>query len=57
MSPTLRDRLVQRSLAGRYELFLGLGGGLAVLGLIFILMALVILIRPAGLFGRQEATA
>jgi hypothetical protein len=39
MSPTLRDRLVQRSLAGRYELFLGLGGGLAVLGLIFILMA------------------
>ena len=39
MSPTLRDRLVQRSLAGRYELFLGLGGGLAVLGLIFILLA------------------
>jgi hypothetical protein len=39
MSPTLRDRLVQRSLAGRYDLFLGLGGGLAVLGLLFILMA------------------
>jgi hypothetical protein len=39
MSPTLRDRLVQRSLAGRYELFLGLGGGLAVLGLILIVMA------------------
>ncbi|HKT60088.1 MAG TPA: hypothetical protein VJQ46_08560 [Gemmatimonadales bacterium] len=39
MSPTLRDRLVQRSLAGRYDLFLGLGGGLAVLGLIFIVMA------------------
>jgi hypothetical protein len=39
MSPTLRDRLIQRSLAGRYELFLGLGGGLAVLGLIFIVMA------------------
>src|SRR5262245_27935497 len=39
MSPNLRDRLVQRSLAGRYELFLGLGGGLAVLGFIFALMA------------------
>ena len=25
MSPTLHERLVQRSLAGRYELFLGLG--------------------------------
>jgi len=40
MSPTLRDRLVQRSLAGRYDLFLGVGGGLAILGLILFLMAL-----------------
>jgi len=40
MSPTLHERLAQRSLAGRYELFLGLGGGLAVLGLIFFLNAL-----------------
>jgi hypothetical protein len=40
MSPTLHERLVQRSLAGRYDLFLGLGGGLAVLGLIFFLQAL-----------------
>ena len=29
MSPTLHERLVQRSLAGRYDLFLGVGGGLA----------------------------
>ena len=40
MSPTLHERLVQRSLAGRYDLFLGLGGGLAVLGLIFFLQSL-----------------
>jgi hypothetical protein len=40
MSPTLHERLVQRALAGRYELFLGLGGGLAVLGLILFLQAL-----------------
>jgi hypothetical protein len=37
MSPTLRERLVQRAVAGRYDLFLGLGGGLIVLGLVFIL--------------------
>ncbi|MBA3496473.1 MAG: hypothetical protein H0T86_05150 [Gemmatimonadales bacterium] len=41
MSPMLRERLVQRSLAGRYELFLGLGGGLAVLGLILFISALL----------------
>ncbi len=40
MSSTLHERLVQRSLAGRYQLFLGLGGGLSVLGLIFFLQAL-----------------
>jgi hypothetical protein len=40
MTPTLRDRLVQRSLAGRYDVFLGLGGGLAVLGLILFISAI-----------------
>ena len=40
MSPTLRERLVQRSLAGRYELFLGLGAGLVILGLILFVQAL-----------------
>ena len=40
MSPTLQERLAQRSLAGRYELFLGVGGGFTVLGLIFFLQAL-----------------
>jgi len=39
MSPTLRERLVQRAVSGRYDLFVGLGGGLAVLGLILILLA------------------
>jgi hypothetical protein len=33
-------RLVEAALAGTYDLFLGVGGGLAVLGLIFIIMAL-----------------
>jgi hypothetical protein len=41
MSPgTIHARLVERALAGRYELFLGLGGGLALLGLILFLRAL-----------------
>ena len=40
MNPTLHERLVQRSLAGRYELFLGVGGGLAILGLILFVGAL-----------------
>ena len=40
MSPTLRERLVQRSLAGRFEILLGVGAGLAVLGLILFLRAL-----------------
>ena len=39
MTAPLRERLVQRSLAGRYELFLGLGGGLTVLGLILMVQA------------------
>jgi Ni/Fe-hydrogenase subunit HybB-like protein len=40
MSRPLHERLVQRSLAGRYELFLGLGGGCAILGLILFVMSL-----------------
>ncbi len=35
----LRQRLVVRSTAGRYDLFLGLGGGLAVFGLILFISA------------------
>lgn len=34
MGPILHQRLVERALAGRYELFLGVGAGLAILGLI-----------------------
>jgi len=40
MTQTLRDRLVQRSLVGRYDLFLGVGGGLALLGAILFLRVL-----------------
>ncbi len=40
MSPTLHERLVQRSLAGRWDLFLGLGAGLSILGLILFVGAL-----------------
>ncbi len=40
MSPMIRQRLIERSLAGRYDLFLGVGGGFTVLGLIFFLQAL-----------------
>ena len=41
MSPLIRQRLVERSLAGRYDLFLGVGGGFTILGLIFFFQALV----------------
>ena len=42
MSPaTVHQRLVDRSLTGRYDLFLGLGAGLAVLGLILFVAALL----------------
>ncbi|HEY3012177.1 MAG TPA: hypothetical protein VGJ36_05490 [Gemmatimonadales bacterium] len=41
MSPTLRERLAQRALAGRYDLFLGVGAGLAILGLILFVQALL----------------
>jgi len=40
VSPTLHDRLVQRAVAGRYDLFLGIGAGLAVLGLILFVRSL-----------------
>jgi hypothetical protein len=40
MSPVIRQRLIDRSLAGRYDLFLGIGGGFTVLGLIFFFQAL-----------------
>ena len=35
MTPTLGERLLERSLAGRYDLFLAIGVGLAILGAIF----------------------
>ncbi len=39
-APRLRARLAVNSVAGRYDLFLGIGLGLAILGLIFFLRAL-----------------
>jgi hypothetical protein len=41
MTPTLRERLLQRSLAGRYDLFIGVGAGLAILGTIFFVQSLL----------------
>jgi hypothetical protein len=41
MTPTLRERLVRGSLAGRFDVLLGVGGGLAVLGLVLFVWALV----------------
>ncbi len=40
MTGTVHDRLVQRSVAGRYPLFLGLGGGFTILGAILFYRAL-----------------
>jgi hypothetical protein len=40
MSPTLRERLIQRAVAPRYDLFLGVGAGLAILGLILFVQSL-----------------
>ena len=48
---TLHERLVERSLAGRYDLFLGVGGGLAVLGLI------LFVVRPARATTRRPRLA
>jgi hypothetical protein len=41
MTPTLRERLAERSLAGRYDLFLSVGAGLAALGLILFVRSLL----------------
>jgi hypothetical protein len=41
MSPTMHERLVQRSVSGRYELFLGVGAGLTILGLIVFVQSLL----------------
>ena len=40
MSPTIHARLVQHSVRGRYDLFLGLGAGLTIFGLILFLRSL-----------------
>jgi hypothetical protein len=40
MSPTLRERLAQRAVAGRYDLLMGIGAGLAILGLILFVQSL-----------------
>ncbi|MEO7138180.1 MAG: hypothetical protein ABI037_10730 [Gemmatimonadales bacterium] len=40
MSPTVRERLVQRAVSGRYDLFLGVGAGLTILGLILFIRSL-----------------
>ncbi len=42
MSPgTVHHRLVERSLAGKYDLFLGVGSGVAILGLMLFVLALM----------------
>src|SRR5215217_7662447 len=41
MSPTVHDRLVQRAVSARYDLFLGVGLGLTILGLILFVQALL----------------
>jgi hypothetical protein len=41
MSPTIHDRLVQRAVSGRYDLFLGVGAGLTILGLILFVQSLL----------------
>jgi hypothetical protein len=41
MSATLRERLAQRAVAGRYDLFIGIGAGCAILGLILFVQSLL----------------
>ena len=41
MSTTVRERLVQRAVSGRYDLFLGVGTGLTILGLILFVQSLL----------------
>lgn len=38
--PNVRQRLIARSVSGRYDLFLGVGAGLAILGLILVVRSL-----------------
>jgi hypothetical protein len=40
MSPTIHERLVQHAARGRYDLFLGFGAGLTILGLILFVQSL-----------------
>jgi hypothetical protein len=40
MSPTVQERLIQRGVAGRYDLFMGVGAGLTILGLILFVQSL-----------------
>jgi hypothetical protein len=40
MTPTLRERTIQRAVAARYDLFLGVGAGLSILGLLFFVHSL-----------------
>ena len=41
MTPTLRERLTERALTGRYDVFIGIGAGLALLGLYLFVTALL----------------
>jgi Ni/Fe-hydrogenase subunit HybB-like protein len=41
MTPTLRERLAERALTGRYDAFIGIGAGLALLGLYLFVTALL----------------
>jgi Ni/Fe-hydrogenase subunit HybB-like protein len=41
MTPTLRERLTERALTGRYDAFIGIGAGLALLGLYLFVTALL----------------
>jgi hypothetical protein len=41
VTQTLRERLLERSVAGRYDMFLAIGAGLAILGLILLLRSLL----------------
>jgi hypothetical protein len=47
MTPTLRERLAQRAVAGRYDLFIALGAGLAILGIILFVSTLLAGPAPA----------
>ena len=41
MTPTLHERLAERSVAGKYDMFLAIGAGFAILGLILFVRALL----------------